>query len=402
MRRRPPPPIVNWNWLVFTLSDWIASLIFKSSSRIGKNVPNSRPLDMIRTSSFERKELRELQTLTKKITQYDTPAEEMRVTLLDRIELNIFARVPPEKAEYIRQTCRQFCEALLSEEGYFTVENRTNNESLSLSQVWDHTKEVRRQLSVFEQGNIQNSIENTLGILLSNMLAEVIAKLPGSEDTSGLGSRVPLYSLYKDPADIIHRLMAIVLRNAEKDDLFSRLIKKFEYNLCVVSGFDPERPDEHNKPFLSPSDYTYKNVSELFASYLGGTPFFNFFTTTVPFVIPHEKRFEHMHVVAGSGHGKTQLLQSFMISDLERVKKGEGSLIVIDSQGDMISKIWKLALLGEMPERVIYIDPTDILHPPALNLFDFGEDRYKNYDPLAQEILINGAIALYDSKPTRF
>ena len=100
--------------------------------------------------------------------------------------------------------------------------------------------------------------------------------------------------------------------------------------------------------------------------------------------------------MAGSGHGKTQLLQSFILSDLERVKNGEGSLIVIDSQGDMINKIWHLALLGDMPERVVYIDPTDIAHPPALNLFDFGAERYKNYHPLEQEILINGAIALYE------
>jgi hypothetical protein len=42
------------------------------------------------------------------------------------------------------------------------------------------------------------------------------------------------------------------------------------------------------------------------------------------------------------------------------------------------------------------IDPNDTAHPPALNLFDFGFDRLESYNPVEQEKLINGAIALYE------
>jgi ABC-type transporter Mla maintaining outer membrane lipid asymmetry ATPase subunit MlaF len=37
-----------------------------------------------------------------------------------------------------------------------------------------------------------------------------------------------------------------------------------------------------------------------------------------------------MHVVGGSGHGKTQLLQSLILRDLKKLSDGKGSLVVID------------------------------------------------------------------------
>jgi hypothetical protein len=117
--------------------------------------------------------------------------------------------------------------------------------------------------------------------------------------------------------------------------------------------------------------------------------------------LPLAVRFEHTHIVAGSGHGKTQLLQHLIAThDLAEVADGECSLIVIDSQGDLIRNILRLAEFSPshhaLSERLIYIDPTDILHPPCLNLFDFGLSRLQRYSPLERETLINGAISLYE------
>src|SRR3954454_22407126 len=56
---------------------------------------------------------------------------------------------------------------------------------------------------------------------------------------------------------------------------------------------------------------------------------------------------EHTHVVAGSGHGKTQLLQHLIIThDLAEVAQGRRSLIVMDSQGDLLRNILHLASGG--------------------------------------------------------
>jgi hypothetical protein len=49
-----------------------------------------------------------------------------------------------------------------------------------------------------------------------------------------------------------------------------------------------------------------------------------------------------------------------------------------------------------LADRLVLIDPNDIDHPPALNLFDFGLDRLERYNPTEREKLINGAIALYE------
>jgi len=124
--------------------------------------------------------------------------------------------------------------------------------------------------------------------------------------------------------------------------------------------------------------------------------------TSPPLSLPLESRLEHTHVVAGSGHGKTQLLQHMIIThDLAEVAWGRRSLIVMDSQGDLLRNILHLAefsprIFGGLSERLVYIDPTDMLNPPCLNLFDFGLSRLKNYTPLEREEIINGTLSLYE------
>jgi hypothetical protein len=112
------------------------------------------------------------------------------------------------------------------------------------------------------------------------------------------------------------------------------------------------------------------------------------------FILPPEARFSHSMIIAGSGHGKTQMLQQQILFDIEEVAKGNRSVIVIDSQGDLINNISRLAQIPN--DRFVLIDPHDIDHPPALNLFDFGLDRLQGYSALEQEKLMNGAIALYE------
>ena len=115
-----------------------------------------------------------------------------------------------------------------------------------------------------------------------------------------------------------------------------------------------------------------------------------------PPIIPHEARFEHTHICAGSGHGKTQLLQKMILEDMQALKDGKGSLVVIDSQGDLINKISHLADMRDLRDKLILIDPNNIEYPPALNLFDFGLERLETYNALERERLLNGAVALYE------
>ncbi|GGD29043.1 type IV secretory system conjugative DNA transfer family protein [Sinisalibacter lacisalsi] len=140
-----------------------------------------------------------------------------------------------------------------------------------------------------------------------------------------------------------------------------------------------------------PVDYKGDDVID---TYLLGTHLKELFTLRTPFTVPEERRFEHMHMVAGSGHGKTQTLQYFIAKDLEEVAHGDKSVVVIDSQGDLLNTILKAKTLP--PEKIVLIDPEDIGYPVSLNLFSVGQDRLEGYDPLERERLTNSIIELYD------
>lgn len=147
----------------------------------------------------------------------------------------------------------------------------------------------------------------------------------------------------------------------------------------------------HRTNPVYPRDYKGDDV---IGTYLQGTRLKSLFDLKSPFEIPEERRFEHTHMIAGSGHGKTQTLQYFIAKDLDAVATGDKSIIVIDSQGDLINTI--LAAKHLPPERIVHIDPEDIGYPVCLNLFSVGQDRLEQYNPLERERLTNSIIELYD------
>ena len=147
----------------------------------------------------------------------------------------------------------------------------------------------------------------------------------------------------------------------------------------------------HRTKPIYPADYKGTDVVD---TYLGGTLLKDLFTLRTPFAIPEQSRFEHMHMVAGSGHGKTQTLQYFIAKDLDDVARGDKSVVVIDSQGDLISTI--LGSCALPPDKIVLIDPEDIAYPVSLNLFSVGQDRLASYNDLERERLTNSIIELYD------
>lgn len=112
----------------------------------------------------------------------------------------------------------------------------------------------------------------------------------------------------------------------------------------------------------------------------------------VPYALPENIRFEHHHVMARTGHGKTQALQYLIAQDLEAVARGEASIVVLDSQRQMIDKIKRLKVFAPgqpLHGRLVIIDPEDIQYPVHLPLFQTKPDA----DPSEAERLHNSAIA---------
>jgi hypothetical protein len=207
-----------------------------------------------------------------------------------------------------------------------------------------------------------------------------------ADDKEELPIPVSLDTLHGNVPQAIETLGAILRQQctAEAEPL-PGLCNRYRVNVDVASGIDRADPRASRKQPVLPTQANGQTPRELIRSYLAGTPFIQFFNTPLSFSLPVKVRFEHMLVVAGSGHGKTQALQALMLPDLKRVRAGNASLIVIDSQGDMLKNLLRLVCVAEIADRVVLIEPHDIDYPPALNLFDFGLDRLERYSAVERE-----------------
>lgn len=228
---------------------------------------------------------------------------------------------------------------------------------------------------------------------------DVIEELPAFAPDDEATLEATVADLLHRPAIAMSSMIGRIIMGLQAHDLFMDIAERISINAHRASGID--NPETSRKPLLWPRDRDDLSPSELVETYFAGTPFKRLLSLPLPFRIPVPARFEHMHVVAGSGHGKTQLLQHLILNDLAQLRQGHGSLVVIDSQGDMLNAITRLAEFsphadGSLFERLVLIDPNDVEHPPALNLFDFGLDRLDRYGPAEREKLVNGAIALYE------
>lgn len=165
------------------------------------------------------------------------------------------------------------------------------------------------------------------------------------------------------------------------------------------SGYDGEK-----LPDVEAVKLKRGRIEELIIKFLGGTPVEQLLLNTditTEVRIPAAVRFEHTMILAGSGHGKTQTLQRLLVQDLEEVQAGKASLVVIDSQGDLISNIAHLEMFAPnhsngLAERLLLIDPNHVEHPPALNLFDINMERINSYGAAEREKIMNGTVELYN------
>jgi len=112
-------------------------------------------------------------------------------------------------------------------------------------------------------------------------------------------------------------------------------------------------------------------ASEADRRYLNDTPFSGLFRLQVPLGVPDHLRPEHGVIVARSGGGKSQLLESLIAEDL--AQDDPPTIVVIDSKRGPRSLLERIAHLdifhpdtGKHKDRLIIIDPND---KPALNLF---------------------------------
>lgn len=234
---------------------------------------------------------------------------------------------------------------------------------------------------------------------LAGLFSEIISLLPKLGDAPDEAPlTVPVVCLLRDPGDLISRLIATICqRELAEAGLFSTLQQQLYRNVCRASGVPPD--DERPRKPLVEADNSDLTGAELVEAYLRDTPFVDLFLCRVPFIIPEKTRFEHQWIVAPPGAGKSTLLQYLILRDLERVAANQASIVVMESNRDLIKAIDGLKVFspGErLDGKLVVIDAEDIEWPVALNLFDVGIDETQSYSPAELEGFRNAVLSLYD------
>lgn len=90
--------------------------------------------------------------------------------------------------------------------------------------------------------------------------------------------------------------------------------------------------------------------------------------------ISDEDRKRHVYIIGQTGTGKTTLLKTMILSDIE---KGKG-VCVVDPHGDLYKEI-----LGKIPEHrindVVLFDPTDKDYPVGFNILEYKNQEEKYF-----------------------
>ncbi len=266
---------------------------------------------------------------------------------------------------------------------------------LSLKEQVDLRRFLRAQQHFLANDDrVSDLLTTALGNVFGGLISELPA-IPASTDDPTL--TVPLITLMRDPGSIVDKIIGTLLKEELVNaGLFTTLQERLYENTCIASGVLPDK--EQRKPFITADDSELPPI-ELVETYLKGTPFVDLLLAPVPFHIPMSARFQHHWIVAPPGTGKSTALQFLIARDLELVACNEASVVVMESNRDLIKAVEGLKVFapGEaLDGKLLSIDAEDVEWPIALNLFDVGMENMDSYSPAAREALHNAVLSLYD------
>ncbi|NOQ68051.1 type IV secretion system DNA-binding domain-containing protein, partial [Patescibacteria group bacterium] len=99
----------------------------------------------------------------------------------------------------------------------------------------------------------------------------------------------------------------------------------------------------------------------------------NFREKEYVFGVKKDDRRRHAYIIGKTGMGKTNLLETMIISD---VKAGNG-IAVVDPHGDLAEKILNFIPASRIND-VIYFNPADADHPIAFNVMEHVDPKYRH------------------------
>lgn len=327
--------------------------------------------------------------------------EEGRDRLIASIAAAVRARIGDGPNGSQNEIILELVKALFEYDELFLLPDFYLDRERTIAELWEIREALTRQQTLAD--NLDENaalIELVAYAALKPIYDACPALLETDHEADGISIPTDLLRSLGDIGAVTEAVLGVGLSSELVDEgLMPRLHGQLEYNLIAASGGNPADPTSFKRAPKMPSAFDAKTPEDMIAAYLGGTPLAVLFDQKLNFTIPTKSRFEHQHIVAGSGHGKTQTLQYLIAQDLEAMESGKRSIIVLDSQGDLIRNIAQLDLFGPggaLHDRLVLIDPTDVEYPVSLNLFDVGQERLAGYAPLERERLTNSILELYD------
>ena len=226
---------------------------------------------------------------------------------------------------------------------------------ISAKEQLDVNRDLRSREYLFAR---EEEVTRKLIDAIGNLRAEVITALPEIDDAL---FRVPLIALIKNPLDFLDRVIATFLRTELIElGLFGKLNNTIYDNMAAFS--DITDPATSKKPMIWPSDSELSG-EEAVDTYFSGTPLHSLLLLPCPLAIPFEQRFSGHWIIAPPGRGKTTLLHTMVLNDLDE----DAAIIVIDSKGDLLEPIkrldWikdRLLLIEASADYAFALNPLDV------------------------------------------
>lgn len=296
---------------------------------------------------------------------------------------------------------------LLYEEPAILPPNIPDISDLTPAQLTHLNNDLMHRVTVLGDPVIQRLAFDTITAVVDELLSSLpqsIRKALAANERGTVFS-ADVSALMHKPYTYIDKLVGTFIGGEELNEhqLYRLMGRQLYVNVLEASGVvvNPDRPlaEQDTRKPKWPTDCDKEPIIEVAHRYLRNTPLVDLLTVPVPLHVPAELRFQHAHILGGSGHGKTQTLQTLILEDILEVAAGNATVVVMDSQGDLIEKISHLAEFGPggtLEGKLTVIEPKDIEFPIQLNFFDVNMERVSSYGPLMREQTINGIIELYN------
>lgn len=112
--------------------------------------------------------------------------------------------------------------------------------------------------------------------------------------------------------------------------------------------------------------------------------------TPTPIGLTKEERETHMYVIGRTGSGKTTMLSSMAVGDIQN---GQG-MAFVDPHGDVSEELLHAIPKSRMND-LIYLNPIDLKHPIGINLLELTPGLDEDETELEKEVVTEGVISLF-------